>query len=234
MVSMTTSKKNPVRNMIAPLLAVLFLPLCLFPVAGNWGWWQGWVFIAVNIGMSVLSRGLMAIKNPDLVKERATFTASAGIKSWDKKLVPLVVYLPLLVMIVAALNQRYGWQPAIPFWLQMLGLGGMVLGLVLNTWAMVVNRFFSSVVRIQTERGHSVVSDGPYQIVRHPGYAGSLLANLCFPFQLGSLWAQIPMVLVFLIMILRTKLEDQTLQAELTGYKEYASHVRYRLFPGIW
>jgi protein-S-isoprenylcysteine O-methyltransferase Ste14 len=231
---MNTQKKNMILNRIAPFLAVLMLPLCLFPFAGHWEWWQGWVFIAVNVLMSAISRGLVAIKNPSLIKERASFTASEGIKTWDKKLVPLVVYLPLLVMIVAALNLRYAWQPQVPFWLQMLGLVGMVLGLALNTWAMVVNRFFSSVVRIQTDRGHIVVSDGPYRGIRHPGYASAILANLSFPFLLGSYWAQVPMVFVLVVIIIRTLLEDSTLQAELPGYRDYATRVRYRLLPGIW
>jgi protein-S-isoprenylcysteine O-methyltransferase Ste14 len=208
---MNTQKKNMILNRIAPFLAVLMLPLCLFPFAGHWEWWQGWVFIAVNVLMSAISRGLVAIKNPSLIKERASFTASEGIKTWDKKLVPLVVYLPLLVMIVAALNLRYAWQPQVPFWLQMLGL-----------------------VRIQTDRGHIVVSDGPYRGIRHPGYASAILANLSFPFLLGSYWAQVPMVFVLVVIIIRTLLEDSTLQAELPGYRDYATRVRYRLLPGIW
>ncbi len=219
---------------ITRFLAILILPLFLFPIAGRWDWWQGWVYIAGCILPAVISRGLVARKNPDLIKERAQYASGEGVKSWDKKLVPLIVYLPLLAMVIAALNLRLGWHPQIPLWLQMLGLAGMVLGMTFSSWAMVANPFFAALVRIQTDRGHAVVSAGPYRIMRHPGYAGGLLADLSFPFLLGCLWAQIPIAIVLVLIIVRTSLEDRTLQAELPGYGKYATLVHYRLLPGIW
>ena len=105
-------------------------------------------------------------------------------------------------------------------------------GLVL--WAMWTNRFFSSVVRIQTDRGHHVVHDGPYRFVRHPGYVGAILLGLASAVALGSLWALIPAGLMAMAVIVRTALEDATLKRELPGYAEYASRVRYRLLPGVW
>jgi protein-S-isoprenylcysteine O-methyltransferase Ste14 len=229
-----TAEKKFTLDRILPFLAVLALPLSLFPVAGDWGWWQGWTFLGTNVLFSALSRGLVAKKHPGLLRERASFIGNQGTKAWDKKLVPAVVLLPLLIMVVAALNRRLGWLPPVPLWLQLLGLAGMLLSMAASTWAMLVNRFFSSVVRIQTERGHTVVSDGPYRVVRHPGYAGSILGEICIPFLLGSYWALIPALLVIAAVILRTALEDRTLQAELPGYREYAGRVRYRLFPGLW
>jgi protein-S-isoprenylcysteine O-methyltransferase Ste14 len=110
----------------------------------------------------------------------------------------------------------------------------MALGMVFSSWAMVANRFFAALVRIQTDRGHTVVSTGPYRIMRHPGYAGGMLADLSFPFLLGSAWALIPIAIVLALIIIRTSLEDQTLKEELPGYQEYAAHVRYRLLPGVW
>jgi protein-S-isoprenylcysteine O-methyltransferase Ste14 len=98
----------------------------------------------------------------------------------------------------------------------------------------VVNRFFSGTVRIQTERGHHVVTDGPYRFVRHPGYAGALLGFVLIPLLLDSVWAFIPAVLLIAITFVRTALEDATLQKELPGYAEYAQTTRYRLIPGIW
>jgi protein-S-isoprenylcysteine O-methyltransferase Ste14 len=97
-----------------------------------------------------------------------------------------------------------------------------------------VNRFFSAVVRIQRDREHTVVTSGPYRLIRHPGYAGALITSLAIPLLLGSLWALIPAALVVCLLILRTALEDRTLQEKLDGYREYAGRVRYRLLPGVW
>jgi protein-S-isoprenylcysteine O-methyltransferase Ste14 len=222
------------REQITRFLAILMLPLFLFPIAGHWDWWQGWVYLAGCVLPALISRGLVARKNPDLIEERARYTSGEGVKSWDKKLVPLIVYLPFVAMIIAALNLRFAWSPQIPLWLQMLGLAGMVFGMLFSSWAMVANRFFAALVRIQNDRGHTVVSGGPYRIMRHPGYAGGMLADLSFPFLLGSVWAEIPIAIVLVLIIVRTYLEDQTLQAELPGYKEYTARVHYRLLPGIW
>lgn len=89
-------------------------------------------------------------------------------------------------------------------------------------------------VRIQSERGHQVVSSGPYRFVRHPGYAGALWGFLAVPVWLDSAWAFLPALLLMGILVLRTALEDKTLQAELPGYKEFTQKTRYRLLPGIW
>jgi protein-S-isoprenylcysteine O-methyltransferase Ste14 len=137
-------------------------------------------------------------------------------------------------MIVAGLDHRFGWSPVFPLWLIVLGIFLTALGYAISAWAFIENRFFSSVVRIQTERGHVVCDSGPYRIVRHPGYAGNILPLLGIVLALGSVWTVIPAVVALVIAILRTALEDRTLQEELLGYREYAHHVRYRLFPGIY
>lgn len=118
--------------------------------------------------------------------------------------------------------------------MNLLALTGIVLGYGFSSWALVENRFFSGTVRIQTERGHHVVSIGPYRMMRHPGYAGGLLGYVFIPILLDSLWAFIPAILLAIVMVTRTALEDNILQAELPGYKEYAQQTRYRLLPGIW
>jgi protein-S-isoprenylcysteine O-methyltransferase Ste14 len=110
----------------------------------------------------------------------------------------------------------------------------VALGYALSSWAMLSNPFFSGTVRIQGERGHSVATAGPYHYVRHPGYSGWILANLTTPVALGSLWGLLPGLLVVLGFVVRTAMEDRTLQTELDGYKEYTQQVRYRLVPGIW
>jgi protein-S-isoprenylcysteine O-methyltransferase Ste14 len=219
---------------IARFFVVLLLPVLMFVIAGRWDWWQGWVFLGSYLGLTVISRVLLIILNPDLAKERANFTEAQGAKRWDKKIAPLVVFVPLLALIVAALDFRLGWSPEFPLWLELAGLALLLVGYAFSAWAMLVNRYFSGTVRIQTDRGHQVISSGPYRLMRHPGYAGGLLADAGMPFLLGSIWMFVLMLVPLILLVVRTALEDRTLQEELPGYKEYAGRVRYRLFPGIW
>jgi protein-S-isoprenylcysteine O-methyltransferase Ste14 len=137
-------------------------------------------------------------------------------------------------MIVAGLDHRFGWSPVFPLWLIMIGIFLIALGYGFSAWAFAENCFFSSVVRIQVDREHMVCDSGPYRIVRHPAYAGNILPLLGIVLALSSLWTIIPAVVALVIAVIRTALEDQTLQEELPGYQEYARRVRYRLFPGIY
>ena len=138
------------------------------------------------------------------------------------------------LVIVAGLDHRYGWSPELPIWIILLGFILIMLGYAFAAWAMAENRFFSSVVRIQTERGHQVCDGGPYRIVRHPGYAGSILALPGIVLALSSAWTLIPAAAALIIAVIRTALEDQTLQEELPGYRDYAQRIRYRLLPGVY
>jgi protein-S-isoprenylcysteine O-methyltransferase Ste14 len=140
----------------------------------------------------------------------------------------------LILLVVAGLNERFGWLPAIPPSVQWFGVGLMIVGSIIGSWAMLENRFFSGVVRIQTERGHAVVKTGPYRFVRHPGYAGALVYYVGAPLGLGSFWALLPALFIVGVMIVRTALEDRTLQQELPGYTEYTKQTRYRLLPRVW
>jgi protein-S-isoprenylcysteine O-methyltransferase Ste14 len=140
----------------------------------------------------------------------------------------------LVRYIVAGLDQRHGWTGSFPLAAQIAALMVCVLGYALVVWATASNAFFSQIVRIQFERGHTVATGGPYHYVRHPAYVGAILYELAVPILLASWWALIVSGLNAILLILRTALEDRTLQAELTGYDEYARQVRYRLLPGIW
>ena len=133
------------------------------------------------------------------------------------------------------MDVRFDWSPDLPdVYLSWIALAVIFLGSMLGNWAMVANRFFSSHVRIQTDRGHAVVSSGPYRFVRHPGYAGAVLSWLAAPVFFSSYWVGVPTVLAIFVIVLRTKLEDNMLQAELPGYQEFSQKVQYRLLPGIW
>ncbi|MBN1992709.1 MAG: isoprenylcysteine carboxylmethyltransferase family protein, partial [Anaerolineae bacterium] len=203
--------------------------------AGRWDWAMAWIYVGLIIISNVASRVMMLRKYPDLIEERAGALEKENTKAWDKVLVRLTALLgPLATLIVAGLDMRFDGSPQISLELQLIALAGLVLGYLLAYWAVISNRFFSATVRIQTERGHTVVSEGPYQYVRHPGYAGGIMAYLATPLMLGSLWAFIPAVLTALLTIIRAALEDKTLQEELAGYQEYTRQVRYRLLPLIW
>jgi protein-S-isoprenylcysteine O-methyltransferase Ste14 len=170
--------------------------------------------------------------HPDLLGER--LGARRGDKTWDIVLSSIIRLTQLARYIVAGLDQRYGWTGGFPVRAQMAALLVCVLGYALFVWAMASNAFFAQVVRIQSERDHTVATGGPYHYVRHPAYCGALLYELAAPILLASWWALIVSGLSAVLLIIRTALEDRTLQAELAGYVAYARRVRYRLLPGIW
>jgi protein-S-isoprenylcysteine O-methyltransferase Ste14 len=138
------------------------------------------------------------------------------------------------MVIVAGLDHRFNWSPEFPLWLSIVGFIFIAFGYVFGAWALAENRFFSSVVRIQTDRGHVVCDTGPYRFVRHPGYAGSILPLFGIVLALGSVWSLIPAAVALIITVIRTALEDRTLQEELPCYRDYARRVCYRLIPGIF
>jgi protein-S-isoprenylcysteine O-methyltransferase Ste14 len=149
-------------------------------------------------------------------------------------LVPLVVLAICLIPLVAGLDALFGWPPMFSLPLKILALAIFLAGYALGTSALIANPFFSTRVHPQTERGQQVISSGPYRWVRHPGYAGTLGANLAGPLLLDAAWAFLPAAFLTIVLVIRTSLEDKTLQDELAGYRDYARRVRYRLLPGVW
>jgi len=234
------AKCNPLRGIgwkqILRFALFLFMsPVALFVAAGRLNWVMGWVCTGVSLGSAVVSRVIAARRNPELLAERGRALEAADVQGWDRLLLVLVGLVgPLATSIVAGLDQRFGWPPQVPLALQLVALTLMILGSLLATWAMVENKFFSAVVRIQKDRGQTVVTTGPYRFVRHPGYAGGLIAYLAMPFMLDALWMLIPALVIVTGIIVRTSLEDKTLQEGLDGYEDYAQRVRYRLLPGVW
>jgi len=213
----------------------LLLPAVLFIAAGRLNWVWAWVYVGIVVFFTLVSRIAVMRTNPDLLAERAQSLDREDVRGWDRLILFFLLLVgPLAMMIVAGLDERFGWSPQIPLTPRLVALAIMVLGYTVGTWAMAVNRYYSAVVRIQKDRGQTVITDGPYRFVRHPSYATGNVASLMIPILLGSLWALIPCGLVVLGTIIRTALEDKTLLEELDGYKEYAARVRYRLLPGIW
>ncbi len=213
---------------------VLFVGLLFLP-AGRWDYWQGWGLIGGYVGVFIIYI-ILCLGNPemiDLTKER--MKPGGKTRGWDK--VGIVIFIPmyLITFVVCSLDAgRYGWTRPLPMvhYLFSWILFCVAMGIVF--WAMVINKFFSSVVRIQTDRGHHVIQEGPYQYVRHPGYVGFNINMLATPLVLGSFWGLIPAGIIMIFIVLRTYLEDKTLQKELPGYLEYTQKVKYRLLPGVW
>jgi len=213
----------------------LLLPAVLFIAVGRLNWVWAWVYVGIVVFFTLVSRVAVIRTNPDLIAERAQSLEREDIRGWDRVILFFLLLIgPLAMMTVAGLDERFGWSPQILLAPRLVALAVMVLGYTLSTWAMAVNRYYSAVVRIQKDRGQTVVTDGPYRFVRHPSYATGIVSSLMIPILLGSLWALIPTILVALGTIIRTALEDKTLLEELDGYQEYAAQTRYRLLPGVW
>lgn len=231
-------KNQKISLMLKYARGVLFffgLPVLLFLIAGSWNWWQGWVYVGIAYAASITSRAMLTKIHPDLVKERVNYSEKADSKPWDKWLMPLAaLVMPAVYFITAGVDKRFGWSQLAPLWLYLIALVITLGAYAFSTWAMFTNRFFAAVVRIQIDRGHSVVDSGPYRIVRHPGYAAGILIALMFPIMIGSWWAYIPVGIMVVTVIVRTALEDKTLIVELPGYLEFTKHTKYRLIPGIW
>jgi len=217
------------------VLTHLLFPVILLVCGGDVSWWQAWGFSVLLFLAGIGGRILAERRHPGILVERASIEKAKNAKSWDKVLAPLMaISLSFPLLIVAGLDHRNGWTPLFPTWVNILGLVLIMLGYAFSAWALIENRFFSTTVRIQTDRGHSVCDSGPYAIVRHPGYAGSLLAVAGIIMALESLWSLVPAVVALVITVVRTILEDKTLRDELPGYRDYARRVRYQLFPGIY
>lgn len=216
------------RETMGLVMAAVILFLC----AGRLDWMAGWATVG-TLAFWVVATALAVIpRHPQVLAERLGPRKDA--KAWDTAIVGLIGVVVLAVYLVAGLDARYGWTTGFPIAAQIVGGIAALLGYAIVVWATASNAFFSQNVRIQTERGHVVATGGPYRVVRHPGYVGSILAYLGTSVLLGSFWAILLGVLMAVLMVVRTALEDRTLQAELPGYKEYTQRVRYRLLPGVW
>lgn len=227
-----SSLKKVWQKLDGPLYVLILIATPLV-AAGEIGWVMPWVYLGLNVAVTLIGAALIARTDPELLEERRQ--VKEGVKRWDQVLTNVFSWVTVpAAMLVAGLDRRLGWTLDIPIAIQIGGLVAGVLGFCLVMWAMAANSFFSTYVRIQAERGHKPASGGPYKYVRHPGYVGLMVSVLAIPMVLGSLWAFIPVGFGMVLMILRTALEDKTLHEELDGYREYAQRTRYRLLPGIW
>jgi protein-S-isoprenylcysteine O-methyltransferase Ste14 len=211
----------------------LFLMAALFFLSAGrldlpWAWFFfGLYFVGLAINMAVFLK-----YNPEVVEARSEII-KGEMKWWDKAYAVLYLFFMLAIPVVCGLELRSG-APAFPVYCHIAGILMLAAGWSFTSWALVVNKFFEGSVRIQKERGHKVITAGPYAIIRHPGYAGMILLYFSMPLGLGSVYGLIPALLLAFAFVFRTHFEDEFLREGLKGYKEYAEKVRYRLVPGIW
>jgi len=230
----STKKIASVRVLIQALFFVVVMPFLPLLISGQWNWWAGWAYGILGFLSFVISRVLAARKNPDLIAERAKFMQHEDAQSWDKLIIPVIGLMGVVIAVIAGLDRLYHWTVNFSLWVNLSGLFLLIIGYAFSSSALIVNRFFSGMVRLQTDRGQQVISTGPYRIVRHPGYAGGILAYLATPILLNSIWILIPIFLTIALFVVRTFLEDRFLQENLAGYQEYAERIKFRLIPGIW
>jgi protein-S-isoprenylcysteine O-methyltransferase Ste14 len=220
------------KRIVAVFAVILVMDLLLFVPAGRLDWPAAWI-LSVLYAIFLLAYAVWGtLKAPDLLKERSQ--VAENVKVWDKVIMAIYTVLLLATLVLAGLDVgRVRWSQMPVAWL-VLGLVGMVLSGGLIFWTILTNAYLGRMVRIQEDRGHQVVTGGPYRYVRHPMYVGIILLFPCMALFLGSWWALVPASLIAMLMVVRTALEDRTLRAELPGYAEYAQRVRYRLLPGVW
>ena len=215
--------------------ALLMVMIAVFFVsAGRFDLPRAWMFFGAVFFYMMLSIMALYRYSPELLVQRLQLRRE-GSKTWDEVLMRAYNLTAMLVVpAVAGLDVgRFGWSRLEAF-SAALGFIVFVFSSVLINWAMIENPYFEPTVRLQEDRGHRVVTAGPYSLVRHPGYLSGILWAFSIPLMIGSLYTFAPVIFYSALMILRTYLEDRTLHDELTGYAEYADGVRYRLFPGVW
>lgn len=230
----TTDKteKLGMRIILKSVFILLVFVFVTFVTAGRLDYWQGWVFNGLNI-LFILLTYVVLRDRKDLIKER--LKPGQGMKSWDRNYYAVSTPFFFVMLILSILDAaRFTWEPTVSFPVVLFGIFLYFLGQIIVLWAKRTNRFFSSVVRIQSDRKQEVCRTGPYRFVRHPGYLGGLLFSFGTPLMLGSYWGLIPLILTIALMFWRTALEDATLKKELTGYEEYSKEVRYKIIPYLW
>jgi protein-S-isoprenylcysteine O-methyltransferase Ste14 len=225
----------PTRYLVRLPLILILEAAVLFLSAGRLDLPRAWFYMGVTAIQTLASVMMIAKFNPALVMERALSVTKQDIKAWDKILMPagLVMQYVVLLAVIGLDVGRFHWS-SLGIHYAIVGLALLVVGAVLGVWAAASNPYFEAVVRIQRDRGHKVVTTGPYSIVRHPGYVGAILSAVSAPLIIGSVVGLVPVGIVVMLLILRTALEGKALHNELDGYADCAHKVKYRLLPWLW
>ena len=207
----------------------------LFVLARQLDWTPGWIYVGLLTSQALVNLVCVALWNPVVLRRRGSFAALRGVKIWDIlwSVLTLLGAVAVYVVFTGDLGTPTGWLVT-PGLVWLIGATIFVSGWILVTWSMIANPFFEKTVRIQREHGHRVIDSGTYAYVRHPGYVGFSAVCLSTPVLLGSVPTALPIAVLELLLVIRTLLEDRMLQAELPGYAEYATKVRFRLIPRVW
>jgi protein-S-isoprenylcysteine O-methyltransferase Ste14 len=221
--------KNAFRRIIQVISTLIVQGTILFISAWTFHWLWAWLFLALNLVLLIINFLVIPV---ELIDERGKKKEDA--KKWDKIITGINIIPTLLLYICCGLDYRFGWSGDINIGINILGIALTFTGSILFTWSMISNKYFSTLVRIQVDRGHTVATKGPYQYIRHPGYTGYIIMSLATPIALGTMWGLIFSGITVILLIIRTALEDVTLKKDLPGYIEYAENVKYRLAPYIW
>lgn len=221
------------KALLQTAVSIVLIVAAVRLLAGRWDLPMVWAILGIFLGAMIIAWLVIFRKDPELLKERRE--SGPGAERWDRIWLRVYTIFLLATLIVALLDVgRFHWSDTMPLGLQIAGLLASTASLALSGWAMAENTFFSEVVRIQEDRGHRVVTSGPYRVVRHPSYAGNIVAWPCIALALGSWFAVLLSAVIVVLFIVRTAWEDRALQTGLEGYTEYAERVRYRLVPGLW
>jgi protein-S-isoprenylcysteine O-methyltransferase Ste14 len=221
-----------VKLLIKGFATNLVFSAILFICAGRIDYIQGWIFLSINI-ISTLMNYFTIHKNSELINERSKL--GEGIKSWDKLLLGLSALIYVIIIVLAGLDSgRFQWTLNFNWSISIAGIILTVMGQILFLTARSQNNFFSSVVRIQKDRGHIVCDKGLYKIVRHPGYLGMIISLMALPLITTSIWSILPTLIAIILLLIRTSLEDKTLINELDGYLEYTRKTPDKMIPFVW
>jgi protein-S-isoprenylcysteine O-methyltransferase Ste14 len=226
------NKKLVIVYVLGQVFSIVAAGAAMFWPAGRLDWWAAWAVIDVWLVWFTMMDIVILRYNPDLMAERMAPPKQA--KGWDRAILSILRLVELGRYILAGLDQRYHWTGGFSLAAQIAAFIACFLCTAVYVWAMASNPFFSQVVRIQSDRGHSVATGGPYRYVRHPSYVSLILFEFTLSALLASWWAILAGGLCALLLIIRTALEDRTLRQELPGYEAYVQNVRYRLVPGLW
>lgn len=227
---------NPMLLWLRLIVRMVLYALALMWPAGIWTWWEAWVLLGLWTVYGVVFTPYLLKHDPALLAERLKLVPlHKEQKSWDKVLMTIFFVAAIALLIVPGFEVvRYGWSESLPLWMKVVGFVIQIPCFIGLAWVMRENTFLSQVVKIDEQRGHQVITTGPYAWVRHPLYSIAIVLFFSIPLALGSRYSLLLSVVLTLLLIIRTYLEDRTLHEELAGYKEYAQHTLYKLIPGIW
>jgi len=212
---------------------IVAFAMLLFVPAGTLHWPAAWVFLGFMLAISLACGWWLVKTNPALLTERMSSPIQPSQPAADKKIIFAFGLAMLIWFITIGLDERF--HPSrMPLALQALGLVLLIVSTFLIMWVFRENSFAAAVVKVQAERGHHVVSSGPYAFVRHPMYSGAVLFFVGTTLLLGSWWGTAMSPIFAILFAVRTRIEENTLMTGLPGYADYAARVRYRLVPGLW